>query len=298
MSKTTEALQALVSQLIATRAPEGVRPTARQRMETDKVFSAILRLIAPRIRHFIKQYGLTAHWEDAEQVAAIAVHRAIEAYDPEKAQFTTFVNWQIRGEMQGLRFRLMTDQRSSARKVEATTISLDGLVHLSDGESVGIDALIEDPDALGQVEAGASNYLARSAMEALATQYVRHQRQAEMGRLQRKVKPARNGERTLIPGIVRLKVDAIDPTDIAAMEVRLKTDRDVIVRRMFDVNVEDDSSQLGGLTSEQMRQIARRAGRTLADIASQDPRFSIMAEYAADQQTAGDEMGATQPRRR
>ncbi|NWN23219.1 sigma-70 family RNA polymerase sigma factor, partial [Escherichia coli] len=77
-------------------------------------------LIAPRIRHFVRQYGLTAHWEDAEQCCAIAVHRAIETYDPAKAQFTTFVNWQIRGELQSLRFRLMTDQRPSARKVEAT----------------------------------------------------------------------------------------------------------------------------------------------------------------------------------
>ncbi|WP_204348458.1 sigma factor, partial [Klebsiella pneumoniae] len=74
-----------------------------QRVAVDRAFAQILKLIAPRIRHFVRQYGLTAHWEDAEQCCAIAVHRAIESYDPAKAQFTTFVNWQIRGELQSLR---------------------------------------------------------------------------------------------------------------------------------------------------------------------------------------------------
>lgn len=281
MSKTTEALEALVSKVIESRAPEGSRPTPRQRLETDRAFAAILKLIAPRIRHFIRQYGLVAHWDDAEQVAAIAVHRAIEAYDSEKAQFTTFVNWQIRGEMQGLRFRLMTDQRSSAKKVEATTVSLDSIVHFADGESVGMETMIEDTDALERVEAGASEYLARSAMEALATQYVKHQRQVEIGRLHRKVKSTRVAPASLVPGLPRLKVNSINPADMAALEERLKINREVILRRMFELDGSDQDQDVDGLTREQMRQIARRASRTLSQIASEDPRFELMAEYAA-----------------
>lgn len=285
MSKTTEALETLVSKVIDNRAPEGGRQSPRQRVETDKAFAAILKLIAPRIRHFIRQYGLVAHWDDAEQVAAIAVHRAIEAYDPAKAQFTTFVNWQIRGEMQGLRFRLMTDQRSSAKKVEATTVSLDSIVQFADGESVGMETLIEDADALDRVEAGASEYLARSAMEALATQYVKHQRQVEITRLHRKVKASRSTERALVPGVPRLKVNSIDPADMAAMEERLKTNREVILRRMFEIDGADADLEVDGLTREQMRQIARRASRTLSQIASEDPRFALMADYAASMQS-------------
>ncbi|NWP75035.1 sigma-70 family RNA polymerase sigma factor, partial [Escherichia coli] len=91
---------------------------------------------------------------------AIAVHRAIESYDPAKAQFTTFVNWQIRGELQSLRFRLMTDQRPSARKVEATTVSLSALATSPDGDEVSPEAMIEDEDAVARTEAGASDYLA------------------------------------------------------------------------------------------------------------------------------------------
>ena len=124
MSKITAALEAAVAVVIANAPVEGARQTNRQRVESDRAFAQILKLIAPRIRHFIRQYGLVAHWDDAEQCCAIGVHRAILAYDPTKAQFTTFVNWQLRGELQALRFRLMTDQRQSAKKVAATTVSL------------------------------------------------------------------------------------------------------------------------------------------------------------------------------
>src|SRR3569833_295240 len=144
--------------------------TARERANVDKAFATTLKLIAPRIRHFIRQYGLTAHWDDAEQACAIGVHRAIQAYDPEKAQFTTFVNWQLRGELQGLRFRLMTDQRSSAKKVEATTVSLSSLA-TSDGEDMSFEGLIEDEDALDLFEAAASDYLAQQTTKTQIDRY-------------------------------------------------------------------------------------------------------------------------------
>ncbi|MGE7971076.1 sigma factor, partial [Sphingomonas sp. NPDC092331] len=100
MSKITIALEAAVATVIENTPKDGAARTNRQRVYVDRAFAQILKLIAPRIRHFVRQYGLTAHWEDAEQCCAIAVHRAIESYDPTKAQFTTFVNWQIRGELQ------------------------------------------------------------------------------------------------------------------------------------------------------------------------------------------------------
>ncbi|MBL7372476.1 sigma-70 family RNA polymerase sigma factor, partial [Escherichia coli] len=135
------ALEAAVATVLE-NLPKDAAQTNRQRVAVDRAFAQILKLIAPRIRHFVRQYGLTAHWEDAEQCCAIAVHRAIESYDPAKAQFTTFVNWQIRGELQSLRFRLMTDQRPSARKVEATTVSLSALATSPDGDEVSPEAMI------------------------------------------------------------------------------------------------------------------------------------------------------------
>lgn len=84
-------------------------------------------------------------------------------YQPDKAQFTTFVNWQIRGELQSLRFRLMTDQRPSAKKVEATTVSLHNVAFGPDGEETTLESVLVDDGALERTEAGASAYLARAA---------------------------------------------------------------------------------------------------------------------------------------
>ncbi|MBB5716049.1 hypothetical protein FHS94_002906, partial [Sphingomonas aerophila] len=80
MSKTTVALEAAVAVVIENTPTDDIRQTARQRANADKAFAHILKLIGPRIRHFIRQYGLAAHWEDAEQCCAIGVHRAIQAY--------------------------------------------------------------------------------------------------------------------------------------------------------------------------------------------------------------------------
>jgi len=78
MSKTTIALEAAVAAVLAQLPNTEGLSAARQRANIDKAFAAILKLIAPRIRHFIRQYGLVSHWEDAEQCCAIAVHRALQ----------------------------------------------------------------------------------------------------------------------------------------------------------------------------------------------------------------------------
>jgi RNA polymerase sigma-32 factor len=186
MSKTTAALESVVAEIKQLHAAADGRPTARQRRDNDVAFARLLRLLSPRFRHFIRQYGLGAHWDDAEQCCAIAVHRAIEAYDPEKAQFTTFVNWQIRGELQSLRFRVMTDQRPSAQKVSATTVSLHNVTAGADGEEVSLEALIEDEDALARTEASASDYLARAAAQCLIEEFVHKGRHAALEGLRRK----------------------------------------------------------------------------------------------------------------
>ncbi|TCM17709.1 RNA polymerase sigma-32 factor [Novosphingobium sp. PhB165] len=291
MSKITIALESAVASVKANTAPEGEAPSARQRAGVDRAFAHILRLIAPRIRHFIRQYGLTAHWDDAEQACAIAVHRAIQAYDPEKAQFTTFVNWQIRGELQSLRFRLMTDQRPSAKKVEAVTVSLDAIGSGEDGEEISIVASIEDEEALGRTEAAASDYLAREAMLSLTDSYIEHLRKLGVDRLRRQARPkkARKGteEAEAAEGsgerqarrVWRAENAPIDPADLAELEERLLHNRMVVENRLFDLVPGDIFEDESGLLRERARQIAKRAARTMCELAGLDPRFAMMAEY-------------------
>ncbi|PSJ41946.1 sigma factor [Allosphingosinicella deserti] len=284
MSKTTIALEALVADVIANRAAEGAKQTARQRLNTDRAFASILKLIAPRIRHFIRQYGLVAHWEDAEQAAAIAVHRAIEAYDPEKAQFTTFVNWQIRGEMQSLRFRLMTDQRSSAKKVEALTVSLQDLGRSHDGEDMPFEATIEDEDALEATLAGASAYLAQTATTALIDEYIDHLR--AIGIEQLKKRPRAKKAIANQPGDIRDQIPdrrprfrEVDPVEMAKLEEKLTRNREIVERRVFDTGTLDALGLDTGLTKERVRQITKRAAKTMGELVASSSKFQVMADY-------------------
>ncbi len=283
MSKTTAALEGLVATVIANRADAGGKQTPRQRLNTDRAFAAILKLIAPRIRHFIRQYGLVAHWEDAEQACAIAIHRAIEAYEPEKAQFTTFVNWQIRGELQSLRFRLMTDQRSSAKKVEATTVSIHSVSHGADGEEGSLEALMEDEDALGRVEAAASDYLAEAATGALIDKYIEHLRKVGIEQLKKRPRAKRAIANQPAPASemvpLRPRLRGVDPEELEKLEQKLARNREIVERRVFDAATLDELSAGTSLTKERIRQITKRAAKSIGELAAADPRFAIMAEY-------------------
>lgn len=281
MSKTTIALEAAVAAVIANTSQGEEKPTARQRVEVDRAFSRILKLIAPRIRHFIRQYGLGGHWDDAEQACAIAVHRAIQAYEPEKAQFTTFVNWQIRGELQSLRFRLMTDQRPSAKKVDATTVSLSAVARGPEGEETTLESVIEDENALARTEAGASDYLADAATRSLVDSYIDHLRTTAVGQLRRRPRPKKRAALAAGEAMPRLRsaLHGIDPEELEKLEQRLTRNREIVERRLFAIAGPDTLDEDAGITKERVRQITKRAAKTIAELAGSEPKFVMMAEY-------------------
>lgn len=290
MSKSTIALEAAVAAVIDQMPKADGLSSARQRAGVDKAFVAILKLIAPRIRHFIRQYGLVSHWEDAEQCCAIAVHRAIQSYDPTKAQFTTFVNWQIRGELQSLRFRLMSDQRPSARKVDAVTVSLHAVTSNSDGEEASLEAILEDEGALARTEAGASDYLAQAATASLVEEYVDHQRQAGIEQLRKRPRPKRTLRSEPVDAasamLRRPRVRGVCPIELEKLELKLARDKEIIERRVFDVSTLDALGTEAGVTKERVRQITKRASRTIVELAATHPRFAMMADYRRPAATA------------
>jgi RNA polymerase sigma-32 factor len=282
MSKITAALEAAVATVIENTPSDDVPQTARQRANADKAFAAILKLIAPRIRHFIRQYGLAGHWDDAEQCCAIGVHRAIQGYQPEKAQFTTFVNWQLRGELQSLRFRLMTDQRPSAKKVDATTVSLHAVVSGPDGDQSSLESLIVDEESLASTEAGASAYMTQGARGALTEQYVAHLRAVGVEQLKRKARAKRAGTQDVDDGRPRLRINTIDPADLAALDASIAELRTVAERRLFDDASLDEVEAETGIAKERVRQMAKRAAKTIADLAAEEPRFAMLSEAKTD----------------
>jgi hypothetical protein len=274
MSQSTLALEtAVASVLVHLPKEEGAEPTRRQRLEIDRAFARVMKIIAPRVRHFIRQYGLMAHYEDAGQACAIAVYRAIQAYDPEKAQFTTFVNWQIRGELQSLRFRVMTDQRPSAKKVDATTVSISSVATGPEGEETTLEAVIEDENALKLTESAASDYLAGNATENLIDAYIDHLRKVAIGQLKRRPRPKRAAGVAL-----RSPLHGIEPEELEKLEQRLKRNREIVAQRLFDLGHGEPIELDAGVTKERVRQITKRAAKTMGEIASSDTKFGMMAE--------------------
>jgi len=140
-------------------------PRARARVRTcirlDRAFTDMLESLRPRILRLIAQYRLTDMPEDAEQAAAIGVHRALQTFDPAQASFATHATWQIRGELQSLRHRMRLDQRRSAISAGLTTVSIEAL------SGAGEPFDLPDAPALEAVESAASDVMAQHLAERL-----------------------------------------------------------------------------------------------------------------------------------
>lgn len=174
MSAKSDALEDAVTDLIQARTALDAAPGARARVGVDRAFVRLAALAAPRIRYFTRRYGLVDVAEDAAQVCAIALYRAAERYDPCRARFTTYVNWQIRAELQALRLRLDGDQRCAGRRQVAAMLSIEAMVAAGDGD------WLVDPVAEDATEQGAADGLAARTAERLVADWEVRRRQALM----------------------------------------------------------------------------------------------------------------------
>lgn len=170
MSAKSDALETAVTDYIRARTALDAAPGARTRALADRCFARLSALAAPRIRYFTRSYGLTEVAEDAAQACAIALHRAAERYDPARARFTTYVNWQLRAELQALRHRLHGDQRCAGRRHVTATLSLDAL------QEEDAAAWLVDPAAEDATEQGAADTLAESLADRLVEDWARRRR--------------------------------------------------------------------------------------------------------------------------
>jgi RNA polymerase sigma-32 factor len=172
MSVKSDALEGAVTDYIQARTALDAAPGTRTRALADRAFARLAALAAPRIRYFTRSYGLTDVAEDSAQVCAIALHRAAERYDPARARFTTYVNWQLRAELQALRHRLHGDQRCAGRRHVAATLSLDAL------QEDGAGDWLADPGAETATEQGAADALAARVADRLVSDWAGRRRAA------------------------------------------------------------------------------------------------------------------------
>lgn len=255
MSAKTDTLENAITLLLRAHAAMEMLPGTQNRVAVDRAFARLLQLSAPRIRHFIARYGLTDMVEDAEQVCAVAIHRAALAYDPSRSRFTTFVNWQLRGELQGLRFRVRTDSRGSARRVSAATLSFETLA-AADGTP--FEQLIRDDEAEDRTARGAADLMAERAADRLLDQWLARRRAMAVERAwARAGKRRRSGVKLAdLPKFTRCRPGTVDPVDLERIEAKLAHERCVV--RDFLCGRTVDAPQLER-SREQERPILRRA---------------------------------------
>ena len=164
MSAISDRLEAQVARLARMQESRG----GSSQLRYDREFGALFKLLQSRIGYLIGQYGLSDMRDDAEQVCAIAIHRALASYNPRKAQFTTHVTWLIRGELQSLRHRVRLDQRKSAQTAGIRTISLEALT-MPDGDGAAQAAPFEIVDERAEevMQSSVASAMARRSLARL-----------------------------------------------------------------------------------------------------------------------------------
>jgi RNA polymerase sigma-32 factor len=222
MSAKSDALEAAVTDYIQARTALDAVPGPRARALADRSFIRLAALAASRIRYFTRSYGLTDVAEDAAQVCAIALHRAAERYDPARARFTTYVNWQFRAELQALRHRLHGDQRCAGRRHVTATLSLDAL------QEEGAGAWLTDPAAEGATEKGAADNLAALFADRLVEEWASRRRT--------RLRASRGDERRLETRLAAEKKLVRHHLMVSDAADRLReSDRHVVRRALADI---------------------------------------------------------------
>ena len=222
MSAKSDALEAAVTDYIQARTALDAAPRARARTLADRAFARLAALAAPRIRYFTRRYGLADVTEDAAQVCAIALHRAAEHYDPARARFTTYVNWQFRAELQALRHRLHGDQRCAGRRQVTATLSLDAL------QAEGAEDWLADPAAEIETEQGAADNLAALLADRLVEDWAARRRA--------RLSAPRGGERGFYARLATEKALVRHHLTVSDAAARLReSDRHVVRRALADI---------------------------------------------------------------
>jgi DNA-directed RNA polymerase sigma subunit (sigma70/sigma32) len=154
---------------------------------------------------------------------------------------------------------------------------------------MSLESLIEDEDALDRVEAAASDYLAQQATDALIDRYVEHLRKGAVEQLHKRPQPKRQIAKQLAEAGARRRPYGIDEEELEKLEEKLERNREIVERRVFDAATLDELGLDTGVTKERVRQITKRAQKTIAELAANLPEFGVMADYRRPRRVAGND---------
>jgi hypothetical protein len=154
------------------------QPGPRARHAVDCAIGALHALVARRVRLLVHRHGLGSIAEDAEQACLIALVDAVRRWDPARSGFATWLGWQLRAVLAGLRRQWHGDTRSTCGRNRAATLSFD------DGpDALSPSSWLTDPGAEQDVERGAADWLAIRCADRLASDCPDAARAAWLARL-------------------------------------------------------------------------------------------------------------------
>lgn len=164
-SKLARALEAEVQSIRSLRDAMG-RTRGSSRSYAHRInqhYGRLFVLLEPTILRLSRRYGLIHLADDARQACRIGIFRAVCEWDAGRASFMTLVHWQMRGELQSLRHRMMPDRRQGARSAGVRVVSMQR----NDGTERTELHSIPDEAALSMSESGAGKVMARRCFESL-----------------------------------------------------------------------------------------------------------------------------------
>lgn len=248
----------------------------RLKAEQDRNIYAIYKLLRGTINRLVmgKNMGMNIRGlsEEVEQHSLIAIHQALETWDPSIATFSTHVYWQIRAELATLQHHLFPERRKIKVKQPIRFLEFDRPIVSDKGDSITLLETLSCETSEEDVEISGRDHFALHTLERVFSHYIARE-------------------------MTRFCSSSSDLGKAADRRKALMRNRDVCLRRYlgiktyseiadrrFHSNTYDEIAVDYGVTRERIRQIIRETEEALD---GQLPRYCrdskaiIEAERAA-----------------
>lgn len=152
----------------------------RLRAEQSKLMYDMLRILKPSLHRLTSRKHMTVALRDEiEQHAAIAITRAIEDWDSEKATFSTYVHWKIMAELQTLQWVEFPERRKLMLQQPLRFLELDRPMRGSEGDDdFTLGQTLISANGEEDVESNAREHIAMHCFERVFSHYISKQMQA------------------------------------------------------------------------------------------------------------------------
>jgi len=158
----------------------GDTSSRRVRRNIDLMVDKIYQCLRPTVRRMAIKKNMLESYDDIQQHAYIAIHRALGGWDGEISSFSTYVHWQIRAEIRTLELHLFPERRKVSANIDVSMLQLNRRVSGGEDSDANVeigDFLNLDPASEERTESLADRTVFLSNVERALARMV-HQRVA------------------------------------------------------------------------------------------------------------------------